>query len=42
MELVNPYFKELTREIEIKTGETVELREKLALDSSGVERKEAP
>jgi hypothetical protein len=43
VELVNPYFKELTREIEIRAGETVVLREKLALDSSSdVERKEAP
>ncbi len=43
VELVNPYFKELTREIEIRAGETVVLREKLALDSSsGMERKEAP
>jgi len=34
VELANPYFKSVTREIQIETGETVEMIEKLALDTT--------
>ena len=34
VELVNPYFKKVTRELEITPGKTEIVREKLALDSS--------
>ncbi len=32
VELENPYFKKVTREIEVKAGQTIEMVEKLALD----------
>ena len=42
VELVNPYFKSVTHEVEIKQGETFKIVEKMAISSSQAKTQEEP